>query len=87
MMISGRSLRNNRQAFYYAERGGVMEEYVEVKPIGVEYICDFCDRGKMINTGDIKMYENHATFIHRCEKCGVLKELPEKYPLIRYEGI
>lgn len=64
-----------------------MEKYVEVTPVGVVYICDVCNSGKVVYTSDMKMYHNYATFVHRCEKCDSKIELLEKYPLIRYEGV
>jgi hypothetical protein len=64
-----------------------MEKEFEVKSVGVKYTCDECWIGEMTPTGKIKMYENHATFIHKCNNCNVEKELLEKYPLIRYEKI
>ncbi|MEK3821360.1 hypothetical protein MKY20_20005 [Cytobacillus sp. FSL W8-0315] len=62
-----------------------MEERFIVKPVGVKYICDYCKAGEMQATGEIKMYEKYANFIHKCKKCFKKKELKEKYPLIRYE--
>lgn len=64
-----------------------MEETFRVKPIGVKYICDFCGKGEMNQTGEMKMYENHVNFIHTCDNCYKEIELKQKYPLIRYEQI
>ena len=64
-----------------------MEEKFDVSPIGIRYICDSCNNGEMLPTGEMNMYENHATFIHKCKTCKNEKELMEKYPLIRYEQI
>lgn len=65
----------------------ILEKTFEVKPIGVRYICDVCNKGEMSQTGQLKMYEHHATFVHKCNNCKHELELNEKYPLIRYEQI
>lgn len=67
------------------KRGVEMEEIFNVKTIGVKYICDSCKEGEMQQTGKMKMYDNHANFIHKCDNCGHEIELREKYPLVRYE--
>jgi DNA polymerase III alpha subunit (gram-positive type) len=64
-----------------------LEKSYEVKPIVIKYICDSCNLGEMLPTGKMKMFETHALFIHKCEKCGVEHDFFEKYPLIKYEDI
>lgn len=64
-----------------------MEKTFEVKPIGIRYICDVCKKGEMHQTEKMKMYEHHATFVHKCSNCGQELELKEKYPTIRYEQV
>lgn len=65
----------------------ILEVTFDVKPIGINYICDSCQKGEMNQTGEVKMYEHHATFVHKCSNCSEKKELKEKYPLIRYQQI
>lgn len=62
-----------------------LEKTFEVKPIGVKYICDSCEKGEMRTTGKMKMFETHAEYHHTCDTCGAESDLPEKYPLIRYQ--
>lgn len=64
-----------------------MEKTFTVKPVGVKYICDSCKNGEMLPTENIKMFEKHIEFTHKCKKCGSEKDFTEKYPLIRYEQL
>lgn len=64
-----------------------MERQFKVKPVGIKYICDKCKEGEMNQTGQMQMYDDYATFIHKCSHCEHKLELKEKYPLIRYKQI
>ncbi|PFR59003.1 hypothetical protein COK36_20065 [Bacillus cereus] len=62
----------------------MMEQRFEVKPIGVKYICDSCEEGEMIYTGEM-LFFNPPTFKHTCNNCDSNQNFIEKYPLIRYQ--
>lgn len=61
-----------------------MEETFEVKPIGVKYICDTCEKGELLPTGENSWSQEIPNIEHGCTNCESKKMLPEKYPLIRY---
>lgn len=63
------------------------EEYFELHPVGVKYICEFCNEGEMqVNTDPVsaaytsmpQMYE------HKCNKCGKTYLLPKSYPYVKF---
>ena len=67
------------------------EQLFGVRPIGVRYICEFCNEGEMRyitptyiiapNALGIKLYK------HQCSKCGKIMELPKMYPYIEWSEI
>jgi len=62
------------------------EELFEVKPIGVRYVCEFCNEGEMkyeptLNSEYDKMY------VHKCTKCFQTLLLPKIYPYIEWEPV
>ena len=63
------------------------EELFEVKPIGVKYICPFCNEGEML----LDINSNNETFAsmynHRCNSCGKLLLLPRVYPYIEWNKV
>lgn len=64
-----------------------MEKEFLVKPIGIKYICDTCNEGEMIPTGENNWLTNPPNFNHKCNKCGKELLLSDKYPIIRYKEI
>lgn len=65
------------------------ENTYPVTPIGVEYICDVCQVGRMkyvklVFSGH--MENRQTTFQHKCsnEACGHVQEFHIQYPTIRY---
>lgn len=64
------------------------EELFDVKPVGVKYICEFCNEGEMI--ADKTMIANPFEFLkspliaHKCTKCGKTLQLMENYPKIEW---
>ncbi|MEH7457717.1 hypothetical protein V7183_10890 [Bacillus sp. JJ1127] len=64
-----------------------MEQHFEVKPIGVKYICDTCQKGEMLPTGNNNFMVNTPQFEHKCNNCGTKIKLTDKYPLIRYQQL
>ena len=82
--------------YKYKFGGYKMKEYVpvgneqlfEVKPIGVKYICEFCNNGEMIADSNqvIEMKDGHMVklFVHKCKKCGRTMQLPKVYPHIEW---
>ncbi len=63
------------------------EQLFEVKPVGVKYICEFCNEGEMIHS-----YKDHYSpeeydcrmIPHTCDKCGKVMKLPKIYPYIEW---
>lgn len=65
----------------------LLEQEYSIKPIGVKYICDNCNVGEMLPTGNNNWIVNPPTFEHSCSICKEKEYLKEKYPLIRFENI
>ncbi|PEE81755.1 hypothetical protein [Bacillus toyonensis] len=65
----------------------MMEQKFAVKPVGVKYICDSCKLGEMVLTNNMKIFEKHIEYVHKCKSCGAERRLNDKYPLIRYEQV
>lgn len=61
------------------------EETFNVKPIGVKYICEFCNEGEMktVAGSEVKM-GFPPMFDHKCTKCGKTMLLPKMYPYIEW---
>jgi len=55
------------------------ERKFEVKTFGVDYICDDCNSGLMEYTGTM-LTVNPPLFQHKCNSCGSVKNLSQKYP-------
>lgn len=66
------------------------EERFDVKPIGIRYICEFCNEGEMIFTGRrgtiVNVEPPKFLFQHRCNKCGKTMDLPRSYPYVEWEA-
>lgn len=60
------------------------EKEFKVNPIGVMYICEFCNEGEMKVDiiGTIKTDIGVPLFPHKCTKCGKTMHLPKQYPYI-----
>ena len=58
------------------------EELFEVKPIGVRYICEFCNEGEMIYSASSNTVQ--ALYPHKCSKCHKDMMLPKIYPYIEW---
>lgn len=56
----------------------------EATTVWVDYLCDSCDQGIMLEP---KMVMDpgaeNIRFLHTCNNCGALLELPDKYPYMR----
>lgn len=62
------------------------ERTYEVRPLGVEYVCDSCNTGVMIPTG-LSQLTSPQRWEHRCAHCGVVQTLFQTYPTIRWERL
>ena len=52
-----------------------------VQMVLVEYICDECEKGKMVQKGHPKRREVPWQYPHQCDNCGHVQWLEEpKYP-------
>jgi DNA-directed RNA polymerase subunit RPC12/RpoP len=63
----------------------VAESKFVVMPVGVEYICDVCKAGVMLESGKPDWSAEVITFPHTCNNCGTQMNLKEKYPTVRFE--
>lgn len=66
------------------------EEAFPVRPVGIRYICEFCNEGEQIAIPDqvvnVQMtYPERYMIKHRCNKCGKEMMLPKSYPYISWE--
>lgn len=61
------------------------ERTFPIKPIGVKYICEFCNEGEMVHNDNepIRM-SNPPLISHRCTKCGKDMLLPKVYPYVEW---
>ena len=68
---------------------GPHERTFELKPIGIKYICEFCNEGEMVYKNDqpimVELVNTQPT-LHRhvCTKCGKTMQLPKIYPYIEW---
>jgi len=65
------------------------EEIFNLKPIGIKYICEFCNEGEMIHDANEPLMvelaiEGPKLFKHHCTKCGKVMHLPKVYPYIEW---
>lgn len=60
-----------------------MEKEVRVETYGVIKICNTCESGEVLPTGN-DSYMPEIKLEHKCINCGDLVYLSEKYPLIKY---
>jgi hypothetical protein len=51
----------------------------------VEYLCDDCNRGGMVPTGQA-IQSNPPRMMHVCQTCGAKKFFDVMYPVIQYEA-
>ena len=67
------------------------EERFDIRPVGIRYICEFCNEGEMIATGNVSrmIATNPPSLLvpHRCNKCGKEMELPRSYPYVDWEEV
>lgn len=56
------------------------ETHSMVRVKRIDYICDRCGEGRMVNTGYSWMVEADREFCHRCEVCGVQTTFHTTYP-------
>ena len=64
------------------------ERKFEVRPVGVQYICEFCNEGQMLVQHRVVKIEDIAgphMFDHVCNNCGKHMQLPQAYPKIEWE--
>jgi len=61
----------------------------EVKTYRVEKICETCNKGKLVYTGQSMSIGWSSKHIHRCfnQDCNQVKDLPNTYPRIEHEEI
>lgn len=55
----------------------------EVRTYEVSYICDVCEKGKMLPTG-VMLASYPPQYPHRCNACGVENVFDRKYPQIAF---
>lgn len=65
------------------------ERTFDIKPIGVKYICEFCNEGEMVYENDhpiiVEAINIKPTlYRHVCRSCGKTMQLPKMYPYIEW---
>ena len=60
------------------------EKIYDAKVFEVDYTCDNCNSGLMINSGTM-LPSYPPQYPHKCKYCGSTKNLLQKYPTVRYE--
>lgn len=60
------------------------EESFDVKPVGVRYICEFCNKGEMKYYNPDSAVVNMPMIPHKCTECGKIMHLPKLYPYIEW---
>ena len=66
-------------------KAGPHEETFDITPIGVKYICEFCNEGEMVrDTSQTVLMSDPPMFQHICTKCGKTMILPKVYPYIEW---
>ena len=61
------------------------ERTYEIKPVGVDYVCDKCNTGVMVHNSGIALMCNPPQFVHVCSNCGHEQQMLEVYPTLRWE--
>ena len=62
------------------------ERPYEVRPFGVDYVCDDCGRGAM-EAVRLVLDSDAPQWEHKCGNCGHTALLPVQYPNIRWERV
>jgi len=62
------------------------EKLFGVRPIGVKFICPFCNEGEMKSDLDNPERMPHM-FPHKCTKCAKTMQLNKVYPYIEWDEI
>ena len=63
------------------------EEIFPIKPVGVRYICEFCNEGEMrvdVDGEQAAILTNPPLIPHKCTKCGKTMHLRKQYPYIEW---
>lgn len=63
------------------------EREFKVETYGVDYVCDVCNEGIMVQEGKLKIDGENVSYPHRCVSCGTLVNLPDKYPTVRHRRV
>ena len=60
-----------------------------ITPVGVKYICEFCNEGEMKADASQVMHPagQIPMFPHTCTKCGKSMQLPKVYPYVDWTEI
>jgi hypothetical protein len=86
MLYANRDHLKRGGLFVMNGEDAIMEKRFEVRPYGVKYMCNRCNKGEMIPTGR-NIWTEPPRFEHICIHCKSIVELAEKFPLIKYENI
>lgn len=60
------------------------ERTFNVTPIGVKYICEFCNKGEMKYSPSDEVISSMSLLFHKCTNCGKAMMLPKMYPYIEW---
>ena len=59
------------------------EREFDVRPIGLDFVCDTCMMGVMKYGGVMKMCDP-PKFEHKCINCEFVRDLDKKYPTVEF---
>lgn len=65
------------------------ERKFEVRNVGVDYVCDTCNEGIMLPTGNNMLLSHPPQFEHQCNNinCCAKQNFTERYPTFRVERV
>jgi hypothetical protein len=64
-----------------------MEFEYPAEIIIIEYECDTCSNGKMVDTGEAMLLVNPPLYPHKCDSCEVVANLNNRYPTVKHRTV
>ena len=63
------------------------EREFELRPVGVDYICDKCNTGVMELSGNMMLTTHPPLYPHQCNACGHMQNFDQKYPTVKHKRV
>jgi len=65
------------------------EQKFELKVVGVDYVCDRCNKGHMLPNSNSMLMSDPPKFQHACNNpdCKNVQWFTERYPTVRHERV